>query len=124
MTDRAATRQRVVEIVADALDVNRADVLPHASLIDDLGAESIDFLDILFRLETAFGVTIPENEIWKGSIDPDNQESIDRGVQQLRQRMPNFAGSKLPDPVTRNELPRLITVQTVVDYLESRLSAR
>lgn len=57
---------RVVAIVAEALDVTPERVRLDSSLIDDLGAESIDFLDILFRVETAFGIKIPEDEMWKG----------------------------------------------------------
>lgn len=112
--------RRVIEIVADALDVDRADVHPQASLIDDLGAESIDFLDIVFRLETALGIKIRESEIWKGSVDPDSQESIDDGVRRLKARMPQFRWDALPERITREDLPRLITVQTIVDYLARR----
>lgn len=121
MTEHAALEQRVVAIVADALDVDRTKVRPSASLVDDLGAESIDFLDIVFRLETAFDIKIPENDMWKGSIDPRTQESIDIGIQALKKRMPDFDWRTLPERITRNDLPRLITVQTIVDYLEGRL---
>jgi acyl carrier protein len=58
---------RVVEIVSDALDVARDRVHVHSSLIADLGAESIDFLDILFRVERAFDIKIPEDEMWKAA---------------------------------------------------------
>ena len=59
-------RERVVAIVSEALDVKRDRVQMQSSLIVDLGAESIDFLDILFRLENAFGIKIPEDDVWKG----------------------------------------------------------
>jgi len=120
MPDATEFERRVIDIVADALDVDRSAVRPHASLIDDLGAESIDFLDIVFRLETAFGIKIRESDIWKGSVDPESQESIDDGVRRLKAGMPDFRWDALPERITRDDLPRLITVQTIVDYLENR----
>jgi acyl carrier protein len=112
---------RVTSIVADALDVPASEVTPSASLIDDLGAESIDFLDILFRVESAFGIKIPEQDMWRGSIDPSSADSIAAGLAQLRARMPSYAWDRLPARVTPQDLPRLITLQTVVDYLVARL---
>jgi acyl carrier protein len=111
---------RVTEIVAEALDVPGSDISLQSSLIDDLGAESIDFLDILFRLETAFQIKIPEDELWKGSIDPSDPASVEAGVGELRRRMPEFRWDRLPVRLTRESLPRLITVQTIVDYLSRR----
>jgi acyl carrier protein len=120
MTARKALEARVIEIVAEALDVKPDEVRLHSSLIDDLQAESIDFLDILFRIESAFGIKIPEDELWKGSFDGTGPESIERGVMRLRERMPDFRWDRLPAQLTRDHLPRLITVRTIVDYLEHR----
>jgi acyl carrier protein len=111
---------RVVEIVAEALDRPRSDVRLHSSLLDDLGAESIDFLDLLFRLESAFGIKIPEQDMWKGAIDASDERSIRRGIAALRERMPDFRWDRLPERLTRDDLPRLITVRTIVEYLERR----
>jgi acyl carrier protein len=120
MPDRESLESRVIRIVSEALDVNAARVTPHASLMDDLGAESIDFLDILFRIETAFGIKVPEDEMWKGSVDGTDPEAIAAGVQKLRERMPDFRWDRLPARLRREDLPRLITVQTIVDYLVRR----
>lgn len=109
---------RVIAIVAEALDVPVSQVQLHSSLLDDLGAESIDFLDIMFRIETAFGITIPEDDLWKGSFDQTEQAAVDEGVARLRTRMPLFRWDRLPARLTKTDLPRLITVQTVLDYLE------
>lgn len=111
---------RVVQIVAEALDRPLAEVKPHSSLLDDLGAESIDFLDIMFRIETAFGIKISEQDMWKGSIGGSDPDSIQAGVETLRRRMPEFQWDRLPPRLTRNDLPRLITVRTIIDYLEDR----
>src|SRR5678816_4295857 len=70
MTNKSITKEeitdvftRVAGIMADALGCDAGEVKPDASLIDDLGAESIDFLDIVFRLERAFKVKIPRGKI-------------------------------------------------------------
>ena len=54
---------KVAETMADALGCDLEQIKPDASLIDDLKAESIDFLDIVFRLERAFKVKIPRGKI-------------------------------------------------------------
>ena len=118
--DPSALHARVIAILVDALDVDPARVHPHSSLIDDLGAESIDFLDILFRVESAFAIRIPEDEMWQGSFAGTDPTSIEAGVAGLRQRLPEFGWDRLPQRLTKDDLPRLITVQTIVDYLERR----
>lgn len=122
MTDEPTTiESRVIGIVAEALDVDPATVRPHSSLIDDLGAESIDFLDILFRVETAFNIRIQENELWRGSIEGDDPAAIRAAVERLKERMPAFNWSRFPASPVKADLPRLITIQTMVDYLQRRL---
>jgi acyl carrier protein len=115
---------RVLSIVADALDQPAERVTLDASLVDDLGAESIDFLDIVFRLESAFGLKIPEEEIWQGSFDGvgDDPDALAERLAQLKALRPGFRWDRVPDRPTRSDLPRLITVGTVVEYLERRLS--
>jgi acyl carrier protein len=112
---------RVVAIVAEALDVEPAQVKRQSSFIDDLGAESLDLLDIVFKLETAFNRQIPEEDIWKGSIDTSSPEALAEGVVRLRERMPDFNWGRLPAQLSPADLPRLITVQTILDYLEKPL---
>src|SRR3954447_25717400 len=85
---------RVAEVLVEALNVEEDEIRPAATLQGDLGAESIDFLDIVFRLEREFGIKIPRGELFPESIfqgDPefvqDGQVS-DKGVELLRSRMP------------------------------------
>jgi acyl carrier protein len=120
---RADIEERVRGIIAEALDVPREDVTPQASLIDDLGAESIDFLDILFRIESAFDIKIPEQEMWQGTIDASSEAKIATGVAELARRLPEFDWSRLPARLTRDDLPRLITPHTIIQYLSTRLGA-
>ncbi|MBP6715344.1 MAG: acyl carrier protein [Acidobacteria bacterium] len=112
--------QRVVAIVAEALNVPVERVTPSASLIDDLGAESIDFLDILFRLETAFNIKIRENELWGGAIDRTSQQTIEASIARLKARQPDYPWERLPAKPAASDLPRLITVQTIVHHLQER----
>src|ERR1700751_111507 len=77
-----------------ALNVDEAEIKPPSTLQGDRGAESIDFLDIVFRLEREFGIKIPRGELFPESIfqgDPDflaNGRVTDKGVQELRERIP------------------------------------
>jgi acyl carrier protein len=112
--------QRVAMIVAEALNVPVERVTPSASLIDDLGAESIDFLDILFRVETAFGIKLRDNELWSGTIDITNQQTIDASIERLKVRQPDYRWDRLPARPAAADLPRLITVQTIIHHLRQR----
>jgi acyl carrier protein len=122
--DREALDARVAAILAEALSVPIERVTRHASLTDDLGAESIDFLDIVFRLEAEFGLKIPEAELWKGSFEGTDPAAIQEGLRRLRVTMPEFRWDRLPARVSAADLPRLITPRTIVDYLERRESER
>ncbi len=114
---------RVVGVVAEALDHPREKVSLDASLVDDLGAESIDFLDIVFRLETEFDVKIPESEIWKGALQgADGPSEIAARIDELRAARPGFRWDRLPKAITQKDLPRLLTPRTIVDYLDHRLA--
>lgn len=121
--NRQEIESKVVEVVADALDRKPSEVTLHASLIDDLGAESIDFLDIVFRLETAFDLKIPEDEIWKGSAElaSDDPAAAQASLARLKERTPGFRWDRFPSRPAKRDLPRLITVRTIVDYLDGRL---
>lgn len=116
-----AIDSRVREIVASALDVPVDRVRQHSSLINDLNAESIDFIDIVFRLESEFAIEIPQEEIWQGSIDVSDDETIQAGIARLRAAMPEFRWEALPEPITKADLPALITVQTITDYVRRRV---
>src|SRR3954462_12022028 len=85
---------RVVKVVVEALNVDEDEVTPAATLQGDLGAESIDFLDIVFRLEREFGIKVVRGELFPDSIfqgDPDlvrEGRVTDKGMAELRQRVP------------------------------------
>ena len=128
----AMTRQEILasvqETLVDALGVDDDEVKEEATLTGDLGAESIDFLDIMFRLEKAFSIKIPRGELFPDDIlnNPDYVESgkmTPAGLAQLKKSMPHadFSGfEKDPDV---NKMSDLFTVRTIVNYIESKLKA-
>src|SRR5271167_1161716 len=85
---------KVSATLVEALNVDEDEIKPTATLQGDLGAESIDFLDIVFRLEREFGIKIPRGELFPESVfqgDPDfvrEGRVTDQGMEELRTRMP------------------------------------
>jgi acyl carrier protein len=123
--DPAELENRVIDIVADTLSQPRANVQPHSSLLADLGAESIDFIDVVFRLEAEFDLLIPTEELWAGSIDVkgDDPTTIAAAVERLKVTMPEFRWDRFPNGVTKKDLPSLITVNTITAYLRKQIAA-
>ena len=119
---------KVQETLVDALGVDDDEVTPEATLIEDLGAESIDFLDIVFRLERRFDIKIPRGELF-----PENLASADSGfvedgvvtesgVAELRSKMPHAdVDSFASDPKVEN-ISNLFTVKMICSFLEEKLS--
>src|ERR671936_589582 len=85
---------KVSATLVEALNVDEDEISPSSTIQGDLGAESIDFLDIVFRLEREFGIKIPRGELFPESIfqgDPDfvqNGRVTEKGLKELRTRMP------------------------------------
>src|SRR6266571_5862657 len=86
--------QKVSATLIEALNVDEDQITPNATLQGDLGAESIDFLDIVFRLEREFGIKIPRGELFPESIFQGDPEFVqdgkvtERGLAELKARMP------------------------------------
>jgi acyl carrier protein len=87
-------RTRVTSVLVESLNLEEEQVTPTATLQGDLGAESIDFLDIVFRLEREFGIKIPRGELFPESVFQGDAELVDggsvtdKGMGELRLRMP------------------------------------
>src|SRR5437868_7923660 len=85
---------KVSATLVEALNVDEEDIKPTSTLQGDLGAESIDFLDIVFRLEREFGIKIPRGELFPESIFQGDPEFVQdgrvtpKGLAELRSRMP------------------------------------
>ena len=120
---------KVSETLVEALNVEEDEIKPTATLQGDLGAESIDFLDIVFRLEREFGIKIPRGELFPESIfqgDPDfvqNGRVTEKGLDELRTRMP-FADLKSfeANPELSN-LSDLFTVELIARYVQGKLAS-
>src|SRR6478735_9247996 len=127
MTSFRDIHARVASVLTMALGVDEDDVIPSATLQGDLGAESIDFLDIVFRLEREFGIKIPRDELFPDSIfqgDPDlvsDGRVTDRGMAELRSRMPWADLSGFEHDPRLGAVPDLFTVGLLTRYVTWKL---
>jgi acyl carrier protein len=118
----------VRETLVDALAVEPDEVTEDATLTGDLGAESIDFLDIVFRLEKSFNIKIPRGELFPDDLlnNPDyvsNGKFTQVGLQQMKKAMPHADFSKFESDPDVNKMPDLFTVKTLVNYIQTKLAA-
>ena len=114
-----AVYPKIAEIIAAALPCEIEKVKPEASLIDDLGAQSIDFLDIIFRIERAFKVKIPRGKIIEEARgDLSAAEFDQRGVvsaagqERLKSFLSEVPPERFPAPLKVADIPRLFTTET------------
>ena len=118
---------KVRTTLVDALGVEEEDVTPNASLRSDLGAESIDLLDIVFRLERNFGIKIPRGELFPENVsDPDlteNGKLTTKGIVELKQRMPFADLSGFESDPDVEKILDLYTVDTLVQYVAGKVGA-
>jgi acyl carrier protein len=119
--------EKVRTALVDALGVDEDEVTPSATMVGDLGAESIDFLDIVFRLEKAFDIKIPRGELFPEDI-LNNAEYLNdgkvtpAGIEQLKKRMPFADLSKFEANPVVQDFVLVLTVQDLVRYVESKLN--
>ena len=118
----------VKEAVVEALALDDDEVTPESTLMDDLGAESIDLLDILFRIEKSTGVKIEASDLGdyiQGGISDDefsdeNEVITAKGAEQLNKVMPQTDPSDLEGTLKADEVMSLFTVQNLTDMVKSR----
>lgn len=119
--------EKIKTALVDALGVDDDEVKPEATLVGDLGAESIDFLDIVFRLEKSFDIKIPRGELFPEDVLTNSQYVKDgkvtpEGVAELRKRMPfadldDFA----KNPVVQ-DFANLLTVADMCRFIEGKVA--
>ena len=119
--------EKVQTTLVDALGVDEDEVTPEATLQGDLGAESIDFLDIVFRLEKGFGIKIPRGELFPENLSAAEGGFVKdgvvtpEGIAELRKRLPHAdVNSFAKDPKVEN-IQDLFTVNMLVNFLERKL---
>ena len=127
-TSKAEIFSKVQEALVDALGVDEEEVAPTATLKGDLGAESIDFLDIVFRLEKAFGIKIERGELLPEDIltntDYVNEGRVNTaGIAKLKERMPFANLSRFEADPNVQSLADQLTVQDMCNFVEHKLSA-
>ena len=118
---------KVQETIAGALAVSPNDIYLDSSLTRDLGAESIDFIDIIFRLEKAFNIKIPTGELFPGNILNDERfvkegKVTSEGLSELKARLPYMDLSIFSRDPQVSKLAEHFTVRMIVNYLEDRFA--
>ena len=126
------TKEEVFEKVKDslieALGLDDDEVTPEATMVGDLGAESIDFLDNVFRLEKAFGIEIPRKELFPEDILT-NAEFVEggkvteTGINEIKTRMPFIDLSKFEENPVVQDFGNLMTVSDLCRYISGKVGA-
>ena len=118
---------KVARVLMESLNVEEGDDTPRATLQGDLGAESIDFLDIVFRLERELDIRIPRGELFPESVFRGDADFVrdgrvtEQGMGELRSRMPYADLSAFDQDRRLTTVPDLFTVSLVVRYVEWKL---
>jgi acyl carrier protein len=129
--------KKVQGILVETLGVDEEEVTPTATLREDLGAESIDYLDIAFRLEKAFTVDPAHPfKIPRGELFPENLPALmsderyvqdgkitPEGVVELKKRMPYSDFTEFDKAPSMESAASLMNVDTIVNYMQARLNA-
>ena len=121
--------EKVRQTLVDALSVEEDEVTEEATLTADLGAESIDFLDIVFRLEKSFNIKIPQEELMPRDIlsNPDyvnDRKLNEAGVTALKESMPHADLTEFEKDPDIDKLSNVFTVGTIINFVQAKLAAR
>ncbi len=115
----------------EALGVDDDEVVPEARIFEDLGAESLDLLEIVFLLERAFDIKIPRGGLKEASqqgIDPSDYEVdgilTEKALDKLRELMPEVDPSEITHGLTANDIPRLFRVQSFLNIVVGLLEEK
>lgn len=117
---------QVQEVLVDALGAEEEEVTLDATLVDDLGAESIDFLDIVFQLEKGFDIKIPRGEFIPQDVFTSEEyvqdgKLTEAGLIELRERLPYFDLTAFEANPVVQEFPKLLTVADLCRFVESKV---
>lgn len=122
---------KVRDAFVEALGLDDDEVTPEASIFDDLGAESLDLLEIVFLLERAFDIKIPRAGVETASkegIDPTDYEVdgvlTELALTKLKELMPEVPAEEFKLGLTSNDIPRLFRVQSFVNLVVGLLAEK
>jgi acyl carrier protein len=118
--------EKIRTVLVDALGVDDDEVTPEATLIGDLGAESIDFLDIVFKLEKAFDIKVPRAELFPEDVLTNTEYVKDgkvtpEGIVKLKERVPFVDLTKFEKNPTVKDFQNTLTVSDLCRYVESKV---
>ena len=116
---------KVREALVDALGVDDDEVVPGATMVGDLGAESIDFLDIVFKLEKSFEIEIPRDELFPDDILTNAEYIQDgkvtaNGLTKLKERMPFADLTRFESNPVVQDFGNLLSVQDLCNYVATK----
>jgi acyl carrier protein len=120
---------KVQETLVDALGVDEEEITEEATLMGDLGAESIDFLDIVFRLEKSFGIKIPREELFPAESLINNAEYVNNGkltaagLAKLKTQMAHVDFTEFEKDPDLNKISDLFCVNSIVKFVESKVNS-
>ena len=128
MPSRDEIFEKVQTALVDALGVDDDEVTPEATMVGDLGAESIDFLDIVFRLEKAFSIKIPRSELFPEDVLSSTEFVVDgklndAGIAALKERMPFVDLAQFEANPSVQNFPNILTVEDMVRYVQTKIAA-
>ena len=118
---------KVRDVLVDALAVDEDEVKPTSTLTKDLGAESIDFLDIVFKLEQVFGFKIAQGELFPEGVQQDPEYVRDgkvtaKGIAALKERLPHVDFTAFERDPQLAKVGEVFTVDAIVRFVERKLS--
>jgi acyl carrier protein len=127
MTVNEEVFSKVQSALVDALGVDDDEVTPEATMVGDLGAESIDFLDIVFKLEKAFGIKIQTEDLFPKDILTESTyvqdgKVTETGLAELKKRMPWADLTKFQSNPRVQDFGDLLTVSDLCRYVQSKLA--
>ncbi len=125
---RDEIQTKVQDVLAEVLGIDEDEVTPRATLTGDLGAESIDFLDIVFRLEQAFDIKIEQGELFPENLQQDAayvQDGVltEPGLAALRERLPHAEVDAIEADPRLSRVGEIFTVDAIITFVERKLGA-
>ncbi len=128
MVAKEEISKKVTDCLVEALGVDEEEIVPNASLTKDLGSESIDFLDIVFRLEKSFSIKIPRGDLFPENIF-NNEKFVQNGLltqdglEEFKKRMPHADLTEFSKNPNVREVADLFTVGMIVNYIDTKLNS-
>jgi len=128
MANHEEVLSKVSATLVEALNIDEDEIKPESTLTGDLGAESIDFLDIVFRLEREFGIKIPREELFPEAAQTSDVELLKdgkytaKGLAELKKSMPFADFSEFEKNPEASQFGNLFTVNMIARFVENKLA--